>query len=106
MDNDPKKAFRIAKKAVMENPTLTNYFAALCSQHSGLEGTKLKRALKLVYKMVLPKAIHSRFAVGSVGLCKAISRVTAASKMFTILNYSCLTLATCLTLAILPNQTN
>ena len=63
MDNDPKKAFRIAKKAVMENPTLTNYFAALCSQHSGLEGTKLKRALKLVYKMVLPNVIHSRFAV-------------------------------------------
>ena len=35
----------------------------VCSQHSGLKGRKKERALKLVYKMVLPKVIHSRFAV-------------------------------------------
>ena len=63
MDNDPKKAFKIAKKAVMENPSLTNYFAALCLKNSGLKGTKKERASKLVYKMVLTKVIHSRFAV-------------------------------------------
>ena len=63
MDNNPKHAFKIAKKAVLENKTLSNYFRALCLQHSVLKGKKLEVAVSAVYKMVLPKVIHSRFAV-------------------------------------------
>ena len=63
MDNNPKHTFKIAKKAVLENKSLLNYFRALCLQHSGLKGTNLEMAVSAVYNMVLPKVIHSRFAV-------------------------------------------
>ena len=62
-DNSPKHAFKIAKKAVLENKTLSNYFRALCIQNSALKGKKLEVAVSAVYKMVLPKVIHSWFAV-------------------------------------------
>ena len=63
MNNNPKHGFKIAKKAVLENNSLSNYFRALCIQHSGLQGTNLEMAVSAVYNMVLPKVIHSRFAV-------------------------------------------
>ena len=63
MDNNSKHGFGIEKKAVLENESLLNYFKALCIQHSGLEGTNLEMTVFTVYNMVLPKIIHSRFAV-------------------------------------------
>ena len=63
MDNNPKHAFKIAKKALLENKRLSNYFRAICQRHSELKGKKFEKAVSAVYKMVLPKVIHSRFAV-------------------------------------------
>ena len=45
MDNNPKHAFKISKKAVLENNSLSNYFRALCVPHSALKGAKLKVAV-------------------------------------------------------------
>ena len=63
MDADPKGGFGKAKKAVLEDVTLSNYFKALCKRYSALTGDKLIAATTKAYAILLPKVIHSRFAV-------------------------------------------
>ena len=62
MDNNPKHGFGIAKKAVLENESLSNYVKALCKRYSRLEGTNFEVAMSAVsifryYTMLRPTTI-------------------------------------------------
>lgn len=60
IDLDPHNCFGIAEKVVMSNKNFRSSFISISSKHSGTINVE---TMNDVYDMIVPKAIHARFAV-------------------------------------------
>ena len=62
MDRDPKNAFRIAKEKMLADAELKALFRKQCTAMVPIESTaRLSASIEKVYRIVLPKVLHSRY---------------------------------------------